>query len=158
MPKRNFDPTQVKSTIQIFDKGEYEFSIGEPSVFQRVKKDGGMSEGIRYTLVCENVLSGNPSMKGERQFISIYPTSEGGLAYGKGTFIMPALGYDRNSDSEKQFDAAYQGQDWGIDFEAKAAGDLWKLPVGRRVIADMEPGVTDDGAPVQKFNGFRKVG
>lgn len=158
MPKRNFDPTTVTSTIQIFSKGSYEFSVGEPTVFVRTKKDGGLSEGIRYPLVCEVVHDGDPNMKGERQFLAIYPTSEGGLAYGKGTFLMPTLGYNRDADSEKKFNAAYEGQDWGIDFEAKAAGDMWKQPVGKRVIGDLEPGInSEDGSAVQKFNGFRKV-
>lgn len=166
MTAHSFDPTTVTASIPVFDKGTYEFSAGEPKAFQRPNKDGKLTKGIRYLVICEEVIDGNQNHKGDRQFVNGYPSdketggiNEGGLAFVK-RFLIACAGYGPTAADEKAFDAAFKGEDWSLDFESGACGDMWRDATGKRFVAELDVKMSDDGSGQiqQVWKQFRKVG
>jgi hypothetical protein len=166
MPPYEFDPTKVTATIPIFPKGDYEFVVSEPKSFAKTNEEGKTSMGIRFPVLCEDVAYdadgnpvGDPKFKGKRTIYSGYLHSDGAQAFTKG-FLLAALGFDRNEAGERAFDEKYKGQDWGIDPDSGACGDMWRQVTGARVVAslDVAPNKNDPTQMIQQFSGFRRVG
>lgn len=143
----------VSATLHIFDKGELEFEIGKPKAFQREKKKGGESIGVRYRMTAtEGADSGKSGM------YTCYTHSEGGLAFAK-QFIMAALGFEVNQAGEKEFNAQYgKGADWSFDTENGECGELWDDVAGKRVMASVDIQANPEtGEPGQQWTKFRPV-
>lgn len=157
-----FDPTKVTALIQVFPKGDYEFSIGEPKAYQKTNAKGNLTKGVRWGLLCERVVEGDPNMKGEKQFLNGYPSSGAteteGLAFIK-RYIMAALGYQITVESEKQFNVDMAGKNWGLDYESGACGDMWRAMTGKRFIVtlDAQPNPEDPSQLQQKFVAVRPL-
>lgn len=161
-PRYEPDLTKVAATIEIFSKGDYEFSIGEPKSFSSPKDDGTATVGIRFPLKVEEVYDGgDEKAKGKRTILTVYVHNEGGQSMAK-QFIMCALGYKRNPQDERKFDEKYSGSDWGLDPDSKSVGDVWREPVGRRVRSSLDIGIQEKGQnagePQQKFANWQPVG
>src|SRR5256885_4554624 len=99
MPRYEADPSKVTATLDVLEKGDYEFVIGEPRAFFGASKTEGKSDnyGVRYPV---KVAEG--AMKGKRQLINCYIHTEDSLAYSK-QLLMAALGFPLNSEGEKAF-------------------------------------------------------
>ena len=141
----NFNPEAVSAAIEVLDPDEYEVIVGEPKAFSREKAEGkGTSVGIRFPL---SVAEG-PS-KGKKVFYTCYLTSDGAQAIAK-QFLMAVHGFKRDAASEKEFNAAFRGADWGYDVTSGACGDAWNSAKGKRVrfAADVR---TYEGAVQQEF-------
>jgi hypothetical protein len=155
--RREFDPTAVTATLQIFPKGDYEFSIGEPKHFEKKNQDGKESYGVRYSLKCERVLEGDKNMVGKRYVFTCYQHTDGAISYSK-QFLIASSGYGVNADGEKTFDAAAAGKDWGFDAGDGSVGDMWREIVGSRVIISLDLGTNPNtGEPSQQTTGFRPI-
>lgn len=146
MPRFNFDPNAVSASIEVLPKDSYEFIIGEPKSFMRKNRKGEDSYGIRYPLV----VAEGPH-KDKRVFYSIYQQSEGAQAVGK-QFLMAALGYDRSSDAEKEYNAAHGGADFSFNTDDQTVGDGWMELKGQRVNGELDVAMNDEtGAEMQQF-------
>ena len=153
MPRYEPDLSQVSATIAILDKDEYEFEIGKPKAFQRERKKGGESIGVRYPMT---VAEGPQS--GKRTFYSCYTHSDGGQGFAK-QFLMCALGFELTQEAEKRFNEAYKGADWGFDTDSGECGDIWEEAAGKHIIASVDLGVNPEtGEPNQQWVRFRPVG
>jgi hypothetical protein len=154
-PRYEPDLTKVTAGIEIFPKGTYEFSIGEPKAFSRENRQGVTTVGTRYPLRCEMVHAGDQNFKNKRTLTSLYLHTEEAQGMAK-RFIMAALGFNGNQEGEQTFDAEYKGRDWSLDPEVGSVGDVWREPTGRRVLADCDSQIVkgDDGTErtFQSFN------
>lgn len=157
MPNFTPDLTKVQSNFTLFQKGEYEFIVGEPTAFVREKKDasgnptGASSYGVRFPLSTPD----GAAVKG-RQMYSAYLDSEGGQQFAK-RFVMAVLGFSGDT-GEKEFDKQFAGADWSINTDTKAVGDLWRQCSGRRVNASLDVGENPNThEPSQQFAGFRPM-
>jgi len=149
MPRYNFSPDAVSASIEILSKGEYEFIVGEPKSFMRKNRKGEDSYGIRFPLVLAEDSNGHK--KGTRIFFNTYQQSEGAQAIGK-QFLMAALGYKRNQESEKEFNDAYAGKDFGFNTDDQTVGDGWMEVKGQRIKGDLDVGINDENQQqVQDF-------
>lgn len=154
-PRFEPDLTAVAANLDLFEKGSWEFSIGEPKSFSRENEKGQLSVGVRYPLALSEEKDGHK--KNAKQLFSCYIHTEGGMTFSK-RFIMAALGFKNNTQSEREFDEQFKGADWGIDPDTQAVGDVWRQPAGRRVIASCEIGTNPNtGEPSQQFTGFLPV-
>jgi hypothetical protein len=131
--KFSFDPTAVQAGMVVLPKDDYEFVLGEPKVFYRVKEDGNESYGITVPLL---VVS-EGEFKGKRIFPQFYLHTEAAWPMLKG-FQLAALGFNVNQES--QFNAQYKAEngEWDIDFENKTLGDFWRKLTGQRISATAE--------------------
>jgi hypothetical protein len=145
------DLTKVQSSIPIFPKGTYEYSVGEPKAFGGTNRKGDPKLGVRYSVRCEEVHDGDQKFKGKRTIVSLYVHTEDAQGMAK-RFILAALGYAVNEQGEKEFDAEYKGRDWSIDPETGAVGDVWREPTGKRVLSDCDIQAGDEGAQFQAFS------
>src|SRR3990167_908056 len=75
MPRHTFDPTAVSSTLEVFPKGDYLISVGEPKAFQGTtksgKNEGNANWGIRWGCKIERVLEGDPNAVSKPLIISL---------------------------------------------------------------------------------------
>ncbi len=154
-PRYEPDLTAVAATLEQFEKGDFEFGIGEPKSFQRTNDKGQLSVGVRYPLALSEESNGHK--KGAKQMFSCYIHTDGGMTFSK-RFIMAALGFKNTSQDERVFDEKYKGADWSIDPETGAVGDVWRQPAGRRITASLDVGVNPNtGEPSQQYTGFAPV-
>ena len=162
MPRHTFDPTAVSSTLEVFPKGDYLISIGEPKAFQGTtksgKNEGNANWGIRWGCKIERVLEGDPNAAGKRLIYTGYLNSEEAAGFPK-QFVMAALGYPINAKGEREFNEAMQGQDWDYDPESGACGDVWRQTTGKTLITslDVQPDEQRPGEFRQKIVRFRPV-
>ena len=153
MPRFEFDPTKVSASIEIFEKNEYEFQVGEPKSFMRKNRKNEDSYGVRFPLtIMEGV------HKGKRTVFSTYQQSEGAQAMTK-QFLMAVLGYEKNRAGEDRFNEDVRGKDWSFDPETGAVGDIWREATGQRVYGSLDIAKNDEtGDPMQQFKGWRPIG
>lgn len=152
MPRFEPDPSKVSATIAILEKGDYEFSVGEPKAFAKKNPDGTIANyGVRFPVT---VMEG--PRKGAKQFQACYQHTEGSEAFSK-RFVMACLGYENTQEDEKRFDADYAGRDWSFDTDSGACGEVWRECANRRVIgtADVMPNKNNPNELMQQFTGWR---
>jgi len=161
MPRYDNSPKDVTATIPIFPKGDYEFSLGEPKPFARTNPEGKLSHGVRFPLVCEEVLEeGDPNFKGKRTLLSCYMHTEGGVSYSK-QVQMAVFGFEKNPEGEAAFNEEHGDQDWSYntDEDALSVGDKWAEMQGKRVVISMDEGIhPTSGDKNQKFVSYRPLG
>lgn len=154
-PRYEPDLTAVAAALELFEKGAWEFSVGEPKAFQRENDKGQLSVGVRYLLSLAEETNGHK--KGSKQMFSCYIHTDGAMTFSK-RFVMAALGYRNTSQEERRFDETYKGADWSVDPETGAVGDAWRQPAGRRVNCSLDIGTNPNtGEPSQQFVGFTPV-
>jgi len=154
-PRYEPDLTAVAATLELFEKGDFEFIIGEPKSFQRQNDKGQLSVGVRFPLALAEETNGHK--KNSRQLFSCYIHTDGGMTFSK-RFIMAALGYKGNSQGEREFDDKFKGADWSLDPDNGSVGDVWRQPAGRRITASLDIGTNpNSGEPSQQFTGFQPV-
>jgi len=154
-PQYSPDPSQVSAFFHIFSKGDYLFDVGEGKPFEGVNAKGDSNAGVRYPLICTDVIEGDSSAKGKRQMFTCYIHSEGAMSFSK-RFLMAALGYEANNEGEMRFNAESQGKDWRVDPnpEAPYVGEMWKAPAGASLVIHASAGLNDSGDKQQKWDGF----
>jgi hypothetical protein len=152
MPRYEGDPTRASATFEVFPKGDYEFSIGEPKAFERTNAKGAPTWGIRYTLT---VQSEGPH-KGKIFVQTLYKHVETAEGINK-RFVMAAMGYQVKRDDEKRFDADFAGKDWSFDTDSGACGDAWRELTGRRVVASLDVKLGQDQTEQQDVKGWRPL-
>lgn len=154
-PRYEPDLTAVAVNLDLFEKDNWEFIIGEPKAFARENDKGQLSVGVRYLLNLAEEQNGHK--KGSKQMFSCYIHTDGGMAFSK-RFIMAALGFKGTTQSEREFDEQFKGADWSLDPDTSSVGDVWRQPTGRRIICSLEVGVNPNtGEPSQQFTGFLAV-
>lgn len=151
MPIFKPDPSKVSASIEILEKDDYEFTIGEPRAFFRKNRNQQDSYGIRFPLT---VAEGRK--KGTKIFISLYQQSEGAQSMAK-QFMIAAYGFPSTREGEKAFDAQFAGSDWGFDTDVGACGEAWKGPVGKRIIGSLDVGISETGEQQQQFKKWRAL-
>lgn len=152
MPRYELDPTSVTAVIALLDKGDYELLVGEPKGFEKTSQEGKVSAGVRYPVT---VAEGPET--GARTFYTCYIHTEGAIAFAK-QFLMTALGFALDRESEKRFDAKYRGSDWGVDPATGGVGDVWREVTGKRVVASVDLQMGQDGVTQQqKWVRFRPL-
>lgn len=151
-PRYDVDPTSVTAVIALLEKGDVELLIGEPKSFEKTNQEGKVSRGVRYRVT---VAEGPET--GASTFYTCYTHTEGAVAFAK-QFLMTALGFTLDRESEKRFDAKYKGSDWGMDTDSGAVGDVWREVTGKRVIASVDLQLGQDGVTQQqKWVRFRPL-
>ena len=149
MPRYDFSPDAVSASIEILQKGEYEFIIGEPKSFMRKNRKGEDSYGIRFPLVIAEDTNGHK--KGTRIFFNTYQQSEGAQAIAK-QFLMAACGFKRNQEQEQEFNRSMEGKDFGFNTDDGSVGDGWMEVKGKRVKGDLDVGINEENQQqVQDF-------
>ena len=154
-PTYNPDPSQVSAFFYLFNKGDYLFEVGEGKPFEGTNSKGEPNAGIRYPIICTDVLEGDAEGKGKKQMFTCYIHSEGAISFSK-RFLMACLGYPSDSDGELKFNAETAGQDWKVDPtpDAPYVGEMWKKVVGTTLILHASVGTNEEGVKQQKWNGF----
>lgn len=154
-PRFERDATSVTSNIPVLPKGDYELTVGEPKTFHRQNSKGDDTYGIMYPLTVVE-----PSeYTGKRIFFNAYAHTDGALAFGK-RLILAALGYaNGRDDDEDRFNKEYKGADWSFDTDTGQVGEMWMLPQGNRIIAelDTQPNQNRPDQPMQQFGNFRSL-
>lgn len=149
MPRYEWNPSAVSTTIEVFPKGDYEVTVGEPKAFARQNQQGKDTYGIRYPLTLAD--------NGKRTVFTVYMHSEGAQSFGK-MFLMAALGFEKSPEAEKEFDAQMAEQDWNYDPETGGVGDGWRLAMGQRAIVSLDIQISkEDDKERQNFVGFRRL-
>lgn len=144
-PRYEPDLTKATAALTVFEKGRYEFAVGEPRSFSRPKRDEDgleiadqMTVGVRFPVKCTQPLDGgDPSAKGKRSNIELYLGSEGGQGYAK-QFMMATLGFPITEKAEDEFNERFAGADWSFDPDTQAVGDVWREATGKRMIAEVD--------------------
>ena len=153
MPRFNIDPSKVSATIEVFEKGDYEFAIiGEPKTFMRKNRKGDDSFGVRYQL---EIKSDGPA-NGKKLLVSCYQQSEGAQSMTK-QFFMAVLGYQRKASEEQRFNNDFAGADWSFDTDSGMVGDMWRTIIGKRVACSLDVGISDSGEQQQVFKQWRAL-
>lgn len=119
MGRFDFNPTEVSAGFPVFDKGAYQFVIGEPKSFYKAATDPAKKDnyGVRY------VLKVNDGVDKDKKFIqNCFMHTPESAGFSK-QFMMAALGYKK--DEEKRFDEEQGGQDWSYDPDNNSCGDGW---------------------------------
>lgn len=152
MPRYEGDPTRASATFEVFPKGDYEFTIGEPKAFERTNAQGKLTYGIRYTLTVQN----EGPFKGKPFPQTLYKHVETAEGINK-RFVMAALGYALTKPDEKRFDTDYAGKDWSFDTDTGACGDAWRELTGRRIVGSFDVKLGNDQTEQQDVKGWRPL-
>lgn len=150
MPR--YTPNQQNSTaaLEVFNKDEYEFVIGEPKAFYNAAKDNtatggvekGESYGIRYVLTH----AAGP-YAGKKYIKTLYLHSEGGRDMAK-QFMMPAYGFQVNAEAEAEFNKKIveEGLDDSFNTDDGSVGSYWTHVKGGRVKGALDVGTYNNKA------------
>ena len=154
-PTYNPDPSTVSAYFFLFEKGDYLFAVGEPKAFEGVNQKGDANAGIRYPILCTDVLEGNAKGKGKKQMFTCYIHSDGAMAFST-MFMMACLGYESSGDGEAKFNEEHQGADYRVDPnpETSYLGEMWSSLNGTSLIIHASVKLGDDNQKQQKWNGF----
>ncbi|KKN09060.1 hypothetical protein LCGC14_1050470 [marine sediment metagenome] len=154
-PQYNPDPTTVSAFFYLFEKGDYLFVVGEGKPFEGTNQKGDPNAGIRYPIVCTNVLEGDSGGKDKKQMFTCYIHSDGAMSFSK-RFLMACLGYESSAEGEAKFNKENKGEDWGVDPnpEAPHVGEMWKKVSGSSVVLHADVRLNDDGQKQQQWTGF----
>lgn len=151
MPRYDYDPSKVSASIEVFPKGEYEFIVGEPKAFAG-NGQKGPNYGVRYVLTCAS----DGPMNGKKFFQSLWFHSEAAGPINK-RFMLAASGYNADKNSEQRYNTEAAGKDWSFDTDSGAVGDGYRELVGKRVVADVDVTLGDNGNEQQKVNAWRPL-
>lgn len=158
MPRRmNFDPNKVTAGRLVLDENDsVEFTITDAKLFSRTREeaDGSTTDvyGINYIL---EVNTGNQA--GKTLVHSLYMHTDKVESMNK-QFIMAALGF--TTKQEIDFNETYPaGDGWNIEWpesdeEDELIGDVWKAPVGKKIVAAVTTAPQRNN-PNEMQNNFR---
>ena len=158
-PRYEPDLTKISATFELFSKGEYEFLVGEPKGFEQTTKTGKnagqQSIGVRYPIVLGEETNGHKA--GSKNSINCYIHNDGSMGFSK-QFLMACLGYPITNAGERKFDEDFRGQDWSVDADTGAVGDVWRQATGKRVriTADLGTNPTT-GEPSNQFGKYQPI-
>lgn len=151
----DFDPSKVTTGFTVFDKGQYETVLFEPSTFHFDGANGKADrDGIKFPA---QIAEGEHKGK----MVTFMPdfNNDFGPAQAK-ALVMASLGYDPASDEdEKQFNDDHGDDDFGLDTEVGFIGDGWTQIKGQRVLMNLDINMAKDGSgkKFQKFSSFKPV-
>jgi hypothetical protein len=157
-PQYNPDPSQVSAFFHIFSKGDYLFEVGEGKPFEGANAEGKANAGVRYPLICTDVIEGDPQAKGKRQMFTCYIHSEGAISFSK-RFLMACLGYDGDHEGEAKFNEAIAGADWRVDPEPTAPflGEMWERVNNTSVVISTDVKMDNEGKKQQNWGAFSPI-
>jgi len=157
-PQYSPDPSQVSAFFHIFSKGDYLFDVGEGKPFEGANAEGKANAGVRYPLICSDVIEGDSSAKGKRQMFTCYIHSEGAISFSK-RFLMACLGFEGTSEGEEKFNQEIQGADWRVDPEPTAPflGEMWERVNNTSLIISTDVKVDDEGKKQQNWGAFSPI-
>lgn len=133
MPRYATPTGKINAGELILSKGEYTFSIGEPTLFHRTRDDGSEVYGVRYPFT----VTSEGEHQGQRiRNQDMYLHTPGAARMTK-RFLMSALGYDANSQvKEAQFNSEFP--ELGIDPEANYMDEVFSRVTGKTVKAAVD--------------------
>ena len=154
-PQYNTDPSTVSAYFFLFSKGDYIFQVGEGKPFEGVNQKGEANAGIRYPIICTDVIDGDSKGKGKKQMFTCYIHSDGAMSFST-MFMMACLGYESSGDGEMKFNEEHQGADYRVDPnpEAPYLGEMWKKLTGSSLIIHASTRLNDENQKQQKWNAF----
>lgn len=150
-----FNPENVTTTFETFDKGTYECILNEPKTYFREGKNGKNDRGgVQFNMTIAEGEHKNKPLVFAPNFGDSFGPSQGKAV------VMAALGYDPyDKESEKKFNADSSNWDWTLDTDAKILGEAWHKVKGMRVKVDLDinEAIAQDGSmTVTKFQQFKK--
>ena len=149
-PRYEYDPSKATASIEIFPKGDYEFSVGEPKAFIRTNQNNEVSYGVRFALTITS-----DQQRGKRTVQTCYLHNDGGQSMTK-QFQMAVYGFKRTSQDEQKFNEAMKDADWAFDPEVGTVGEAWHKMAGAHVVCTLDVGVNKDThEQQQRFNNWR---
>lgn len=154
-PQYNPDPSTVSAYFFLFAKGDYLFEVGEGKPFEGTNAKGEANAGIRYPIVCTDVLEGDPNGKNKKQMFTCYIHSDGAMQFSV-RFLMACLGYESSGEGEMKFNKENKGGDYRVDPnpEAPYLGEMWKKLKGSSLIIHANTRLNDEGEKQQQWNAF----
>ena len=154
-PQYNPDPSTVSAYFFLFSKGDYLFGVGEGKPFEGMNQKGEPNAGIRYPIVCSDVLEGDSNGKGKKQMFTCYIHSDGAMQFSV-RFIMACLGYDSSGEGEMKFNEENKGADYRVDPDPEAPylGEMWKRLSGTSLIIHASTKLNDENQKQQQWNAF----
>jgi hypothetical protein len=159
-PQYNPDPSQVSAFFYIFSKGDYLFDVGEGKPFEGTNSDGDANAGVRYPLICKNVVGSDGDQQGvsKRQMFTCYIHSEGAISFSK-RFLMACLGFTGDDQGETAFNESTQGMDWKIDPDPAAPymGEMWQKVNSTSLIITADVKLDNDGKRQQQWKAFAPI-
>jgi hypothetical protein len=157
-PQYNPDPSTVSAFFHIFSKGDYLFEVGEGKPFEGVNQKGEPNAGIRYPLVCTDVIEGDSQGKGKKQMFTCYIHSEGAISFSK-RFLMACLGFEGTSEGEAKFNSEVEGADWRVDPDPASpfVGEMWQRVNNTSLIISADVKVDEEGKKQQNWGAFSPI-
>lgn len=157
-PQYNPDPSQVSAFFYIFSKGDYLFEVGEGKPFEGINAEGKSNAGVRYPLVCTDVIEGDSQGKGKRQMFTCYIHSEGAISFSK-RFLMGCLNFEGTSEGEAKFNEEIAGADWRVDPDPTAPflGEMWQRVNNTSVIISCDVKLDDEQKKQQNWGAFAPI-
>lgn len=154
-PTYNPDPSTVSAYFFLFSKGDYLFEVGEGKCFEGQNQKGDANAGIRYPIICSDVLEGDSKGRGKKQMFTCYIHSDGAMSFST-MFMMACLGYESSGDGESKFNEEHQGADYRVDPnpEAPYLGEMWASLKGTSLVIHASIALNPDGVKQQKWNAF----
>lgn len=155
----DFNPNDVTVGLPVYEKGSYELEIGEPKSFYRKGKEiDGKAKDDNYGVFYKcKIATGAHAGKPFLQNCYMHVPEAAGFAK---SFLMAALGFKKDPDSEMKFNQKYENENWKFNPEDKSAGDMWHKVKNQRVIVDLDVVIdkNDITLKTQKVVGFRPIG
>ncbi len=154
MPRFTPDPSEVRATTRIFERGEYEIAIGEAYPFAYTREsDGKDIGGVRYALKMIGKVNSKGKLDGEFEGEAVTPIrfyihTTGAISMLK-RFAMAALGYDANPATEETFNAdVWNDADLSVEGEGDevAGGSFFGSLSGQRVRMTLDQRIYEDQA------------
>jgi hypothetical protein len=150
VPRYEYDPSKVTSSIEVFPKDDYMFKVGAPKAFIRQNSKDEESVGVRFSL---EVTEGQ--YKGKRTVFTCYLHNEGSQSMTK-RFHMACYGYKAGPLEEAKFNMEHGGDDWSFNPETGECGEAWKKMTGCMVAGSLDVGVNNKTSePQQNFKTWR---
>lgn len=150
-----FNPENVSTTFETFDKGVYEVTLSEPKTYFREGKNGKADRGgVQFNMtIAEGEHAGKP--------LVFAPNFGDNFGFSSAkAVVMASQGYDAyNKESEKKFNEDSRNWDWTCDTDTKVLGEGWHKVKGQRVNVelDINEAIAQDGSgTITKFQQFKK--
>lgn len=151
--KMTFDMTKETAGRLLVEDGDKEFTILDAKPFWRDKTDPNTGEvthiyGVRYSLRIDS--EGEQKDKTFDQDCFLHSKKTGGM---NKQFLLAALGY--TPKREHDFNETYADPTlYDVDFDNNTLGEVWKAPVGRKIMAVVKTGPQKNDPNIQQ-NSFR---
>src|SRR5881628_2182946 len=112
MPRFEHNPANDSASIEVLEKNDYDFIVGETKPFAGItksgKNEGQQNYGMRFGMSTE--VNGQT----KRTVYTIFEHNQGSRDVGK-RFKMAVLGYGKGRAEEQRFDSEWGGKDWAFD-------------------------------------------